>query len=93
MQNEKGRKTLRAIFILVGIAAGVVLLWDLVMLILSYVLVHSANETVSDIGIIGGADGPTAILVTTTALSYGKPIFVAVAAAISIIGLYVTRKK
>ena len=89
-QNEKRRKIWRAVFILIGIAASLILLDELIELIFTQTAVHSAGETV---GIIGGADGPTQIIVAR-AVNPLRDWLIGVLAAIAAgMGIYATRKR
>ena len=89
-RNEKRRRTLRAIFITVGVLA----LLSLVFYIIVYGgLLFSMNEHSSSVGIIGGADGPTMILVARQTLGSEKAIFALVVLLAAAIGIYKTRRK
>jgi putative transcriptional regulator len=90
-QNEAKRKHQRIAFLIMGIAALGYLLADLVIWLSKYNLLHTMEENEA-IGIIGGADGPTAIMVATmepTLISIPAVVVLVVAA----IGIYRTKKK
>jgi len=72
--------------LVVAIIGVLSLLWQGVIMVLAYMLTR--NEATS-IGIIGGADGPTAIFVTTTMapIAY-KVIIPLILLVIGIIGFY-----
>lgn len=72
--------------LVVAIIGALSLLWQGVIMVLAYTLTR--NEAAS-IGIIGGADGPTAIFVTTTMapIAY-KVIIPLILLVIGIIGFY-----
>jgi len=46
-----------------------------------------------DIGVIGGADGPTSIIVSSVQLRPGALIVTVAVLAVAVIGLYRTRRK
>ena len=65
--------------------------------VLTAVFVSAENENTGSVGIIGGADGPTAVFVTST-LVFGNPLiwalcFCGVLLIASAIGWIVTKKK
>ncbi len=85
-RNERSRMIWRLIFIAVGIVA----LICTARCIISAVHIANFNQSTA---IIGGADGPTAIFVTRSALK-GMPIIsAAVLFIIAAVGLYKTRRK
>lgn len=51
------------------------------------------NEMHADSSVIGGYDGPTDIYVSSLSLNIGALITAIIAAIISAVGLYKTRKK
>ncbi|MBQ7922738.1 MAG: helix-turn-helix domain-containing protein [Clostridia bacterium] len=89
-QNENRRRIWRMIFIAVGIIAGIILLWELIQFIFTQGALHSVDES---IGIIGGADGPTQILVASVVNPVSDWIFAAIAAVVSVIGIVSTRRR
>lgn len=54
----------RFAFLALAIVSGVALLWKLILHIL--ILLITRQSEAASVGVIGGADGPTAIFVTTT---------------------------
>ena len=84
------RRALRAVCISVIAVAGMYLVLDL---LINCLPVFVNNVEASSIGIIGGADGPTAIFVSEI---FGHPLaFIVLAAALiaAVAGLVYTRKK
>ncbi len=100
--NEKTRKILHILCIVVCIFFALTLLYETVMQMIVQNMVDyfdSAPEGVSsgDIGIIGGADGPTAIMVGVMTVPSNAPlirriVYLAVI-ALSGGGIFLTRKK
>ena len=88
-QNEKRRKIWRAVFVAIGIVACAVLLGELIEFIFTQTVISSENES---IGIIGGADGPTRILIASTVNPIGEWIFAVVALVAAGIGIYKTKR-
>lgn len=91
--NESRRKTWRIIFIVAAALAACVLLSNLAVFVHWITLLNESNTS---IGIIGGADGPTAIFLTSLLPSLFKPLPLAVTFIVgiaSVIGIYQTRKK
>ena len=88
-QNEKRRKIWRAVFVAIGIIASIVLLGELIEFIFTQTVISSENES---IGIIGGADGPTRILIASTVNPIGEWIFAVVALVAAGIGIYKTKR-
>lgn len=89
-QSESRRRIWRAIFIAVAVMAGMVLLGELIEFIYSQAVMDSIDESTS---IIGGADGPTRILIAGTVSPSGEWIFALIAAAVAGIGIYRTRRR
>ena len=85
-QKEKKRVKSRVMLIILLILVGSLLIIDLGT-ILSITM--SVDKSVS---IIGGADGPTGILVSTVGYNYTRPIFLVCLGAAAIIGLIKTRR-
>lgn len=80
--QERRRKILRSVFLALGIVCAVTLaaeLWGYV----SFLFAVLGSDSVS-VGIIGGADGPTAIFVTSDSK---PPVFALGAMLLPIIGL------
>ena len=90
-RTERNRKIWRLVFGAVGCASVVVLLGILVPLI--YCLL-SANATLGSngsIGIIGGADGPTSIFVTSTLVNVPALIGTVLLLVAAAVGFYKTK--
>lgn len=88
---ERQRKLWRGIFVLLGAAALLVILFQLADL-LHY---QAAMEQIwSDTTIIGGNDGPTNILCgSNIPFQAGKWLMAIVAAILAVVGIYKTRKR
>ena len=89
-QNENRRRIWRIIFIALGVIAGVMLLGELVEFIYTQAMLNSIEESTA---IIGGADGPTHIFVASTDNPIGGWIIAGIAAIVSVIGIYKTRRR
>ena len=89
-QNEKRRKIWRAVFVGVGIVAAVVLFGELMEFIFTQTAISSMDES---IGIIGGADGPTQILVARAVNPISDWIIALIGVIAAGIGIYATRRK
>jgi len=89
-QNENRRRIWRAIFIAVAVMAGMVLLGELIGFIYSQAVMSSIEESTA---IIGGADGPTGILIAGTGNPIGEWLFALIAALAAGIGIYRTRRR
>lgn len=89
-QSENRRRIWRAIFIAVAVIAGMVLLGELIEFIYSQAVMDSIDESTS---IIGGADGPTRILIAGTVKPIGEWILALIAAVAAGIGIYRTRRR
>ena len=87
---EQQRKIWRTVFIILGIIVILALLYELTGLIQYW---FSMNEMHADSSVIGGYDGPTDIYVSSLSLNIGALITAIIAAIISAVGLYKTRKK
>lgn len=88
-QAEKRRRIWRFIFIIIALIAGVVLLKELIEFICSQAMINSLDGSVS---IIGGADGPTSILVARTVNPISEWMLALIAAITAGIGIYKTRR-
>lgn len=87
---ERQRKLGRAVFVLLGAAALLMLLFQLADVIYYW----AAMERIwADTTIIGGNDGPTNILCGSTLVQTGTWAVAVAAAVIAGIGIYKTRKK
>ena len=79
-QAENRRRTWRAVFVAIAIIALVIIVFELIG--------HVGQERMmADLGIIGGADGPTQIVISN-GISYTSLILLAV----GLIGIYRTKK-
>lgn len=87
---EQQRKIWRTVFIILGVIVVLALLYELAGLIQYW---FSMNEMYADSSVIGGYDGPTDIYVSSISLNIGALITAIIAAIISAVGLYKTRRK
>ena len=92
-RNEARRKVWRAIFIAVGALA----LFSLIQMVIKVVWLQIVINSVGNIGdastsIIGGADGPTSILVATVTARYGVIAVAAIVVVVAIIGICKTKR-
>lgn len=78
-------------FLFLGIAAigGVRLLYDGFVSLIGYFLLRRQSGGAATIGIIGGADGPTAIFVTTPA--WTRPVWMAALLIVGVVGYLLLR--
>jgi len=90
-QNEKRRKIWRAFFIVLGILAVCFLLSPLVRLITVQLMMRSAQK--AGVSIIGGADGPTAVMAASMFWPTGRWFAGILAASAAGLGIYGTRRK
>jgi len=88
-QNETRRKLWRGICIVVLVFAGTVLLGEGIEFLCSQRLIHSMDESTA---IIGGADGPTVLMVASVVNPLEEWFFAAIAAIAAGIGIYKTRR-
>ena len=72
-------------------AAAIALLFELVPFIVAIVSANVSLGSSGSIGIIGGADGPTAILVTSTLVSWPAMLVTALFLVAAIIGFRKTK--
>lgn len=89
-RNERVRRIWRIIFIFVIIITASFLSLTLLNFVHYRAVMSDMSATTS---IIGGNDGPTNIFVSNVSLKFVNIIFTVVALAISVIGIYKTRKK
>lgn len=90
IRGEHTRKLRRALFIVLASLCAIVLFIFLTTVISEHII----TNTSSSIGIIGGADGPTSIIVTSRiSPRLLIPVFAAVLFAASVVGIVLTRKK
>lgn len=95
-QNERRRKIWRIIFIVVGIAAGLslikyLLLFSSIFRFHDMMGVSSSGDT--SVTVIGGADRPTGIFVSSLFTMFRPVIITILVAVASVFGIYYTRKK
>ena len=88
-QNEKRRKIRRTIFIALAILGAGILLRELIEYIWSQAMLRSTDASMS---IIGGADGPTAMLVARTVNPIGEWLFGVIAIIAASVGICKTGK-
>lgn len=93
-RNETRRKVWRAIFI----AVGALSLFSLIQMVIKVLWLQIVINSVGNIGdastaIIGGADGPTSILVATVTARYGVIAVAAIVVVVAIIGICKTKRK
>lgn len=89
-RNERNRKIWRAVFISVAVIFAAFLLFDFVEFLYCRFVVKQMN---SNISIIGGFDGPTNIFVSSIALNFGGVVLALTLLALSLAGIYKTRRK
>lgn len=93
-RNEHRRKIWRIVFIVIGIGAVLLSLmgFDTMLRLQGHIDALISFPVQEGVSVIGGADGPTSILITRNP-SYGR-IFIgaAVAAVIAVAGIYKTKK-
>lgn len=88
--NETRRKTWRIIFVVVAVVTMGALLGSLV----NYIYLQTALQGIQEnTAIIGGADGPTSILLADRSFQPLRFIVTAVVAVTAVIGIHKTRKK
>lgn len=87
--NENRRKIWRTVFLLIGICAVLILAFYLVPV---FHLLIANNALKENVSIIGGADGPISILVSS-GLSIFPIFLILLLAAVSVAGIYRTKKK
>lgn len=93
-RNENRRKVWRAIFIVLGVFVLFNIGYDLILQIAIRQLMHTANADATSVAIIGGADGPTSILIASrVGFSTVKFIVMMLLGIVSFVGIYKTRKK
>ena len=92
-RNVARRKVWRAIFIAVGALA----LFSLIQMVIKVVWLQIVINSVGNVGdastaIIGGADGPTSILVATVTARYGVIAVAAIVVIVAIVGICKTKR-
>ena len=88
--SERQRKTWRAVFSILGVVVVFVLLYELAGMIHYWTAMEAIHENLST---IGGYDGPTNIYVSNISFKTRALIVTMVAAVLSVIGIYKTRRK
>lgn len=89
-KNENRRKVWRVVFIIVGVFAIGLLLLELA----NYIYFRSVMDgTNAGTSVIGGYDGPINIYISNISFKVGAFITTIVAAIVSVVGLYITRRK
>lgn len=88
-QNESRRKMWRAIFIVLGVISGIVLAWELIEFAFSQSMIGSVDGSV---GIIGGADGPTAILVASAVNPISDWLWALICGIVAVVGICSTKR-
>lgn len=92
-RNETRRKVWRAIFIVIGVLALFALIQMLIKAIWLQIVINSvSNNGGASTAIIGGADGPTSILVATVTARYGVIAVAAIVVVVAIIGICKTKR-
>ena len=92
-RNETRRKVWRAIFIVIGVLALFALIQMLIKVIWLQIVINSVgNIGDASTSIIGGADGPTSILVATVTARYGVIAAAAIVVIIAIAGICKTKR-
>jgi len=92
-RNETRRKVWRAVFIIVGVLA----LFSLIQMLIKVIWLQTVINSVGNFGdasisIIGGADGPTSILVATVTARYGVIVAAVIAVIVAIVGICKTKR-
>ena len=88
--NETRRKVLRTIFFALVIITTGCIVKDLIGDIYYLIVMDKINQSAA---IIGGADGPTEILVASGSMKIGRILILVIGAIASIIGIYKTRRR
>ena len=92
-RNETRRKVWRAIFIVIGVLALFALIQMLIKAIWLQIVINSvSNNGGASTAIIGGADGPTSVLVASATARYGVIVAAAIAVIVAIIGICKTKR-
>ena len=89
-QNEKRRKLFRAAFIAIGAIAALSLLRSVILFLFA---LDASNQLNDSLAIIGGSDGPTAILVATAPYKNSAEIASLLGLILSFVGILQTRRK
>ena len=92
-RNETRRKVWRAIFIAIGVLASFSLIQMLIKVIWLQTVINSVgNFGDASTSIIGGADGPTSILVASMTARYGVIAVAVIAIIVAIVGICKTKR-
>jgi len=89
-KNERNRKAWRIIFIASAAVSALYILYSIIMTIFYHHLLSNAQASV---GIIGGADGPTSIFITSLPITSALPVVAIIILLAGVAGLCLTRKK
>ena len=92
-RNETRRKVWRAIFIAIGVLA----LFSLIQMLIKVIWLQTVINSVGNFGdasisIIGGADGPTSILVASVTARYCVIVAAVIAIVVAIVGICKTKR-
>lgn len=92
-RNETRRKVWRAIFIAVGVLAS----FSLIQMLIKVVWLQTVINSVGNFGdastsVIGGADGPTSILIATVTARYGVIAVAVMAIIVAVVGVCKTKR-
>jgi len=90
---EERRRLLHRVFLVLCVAAGVILAGKLIEVIVLMLVMQSFPPPSADIGIIGGADGPTAIFVSRSVSGFVGWLIGGILAVVSVIGFVCTKKR
>ncbi|MBR3974555.1 MAG: helix-turn-helix domain-containing protein [Clostridia bacterium] len=88
--NENRRKKYKAVSIIIFVIAICVLIKELIGFVPLLTVLNAVDENTA---IIGGADGPTAILVASTAVKFLPFIITLAVAVVALIGICKNRKR
>ena len=92
-RNETRRKVWRAIFVAIGVLASFSLIQMLIKVVWLQTVINSVgNFSDASISIIGGADGPTSILIATVTARYGVIAVAVIAIIVAIVGICKTKR-
>lgn len=89
-QNEKRQKKWRTIFIVIGCLA-IISLFQTIIGFIS--LVNITNEANGSASIIGGADGPTSVLVSYVPMRYSSVFTTVALSIVAIVGICKTKRR
>ena len=92
-RNETRRKVWRAIFVAIGVLASFSLIQMLIKVVWLQTVINSVgNFSDASISIIGGADGPTSILIATVTARYGVIAVAVIAIIVAVVGVCKTKR-